>query len=57
LNYAEVGAPLVTCFPDDSNWNHPLEVLPADAAVCATPPVPSGFCPAPTPTPTQTTDE
>jgi cell surface hyaluronidase len=53
-SYAEVGAPRVNCFPDDSVWNRPLQVISQDVSACAAPPPPSGFgvCPAQTPTPT-----
>ena len=53
-SYAEVGANLVTCFPDDDTWNRPLQVISQDSAVCPVPPTPAGLCAAPSPTPTAT---
>lgn len=51
-SYADVGAGLTTCFPDDAAWDRPLQVISQDQTVCSMPPAPAGFCPAPTPTPT-----
>ncbi len=42
-SYGEVGASHVTCFPDDAQWNRPLQVISQDAEVCPVPPTPSGF--------------
>ena len=52
MPYATVGNPLTTCFPDDDLWNRPLQVISEDAAMCAMPPAPAGFCTAPMPTAT-----
>ena len=52
MSYADVGAPLVTCFPQNDAWDRPLQVISQDAGICAAPPTPAGFCSAsPTPSP------